>query len=178
MARSWRGRLVAVGLIAVAIGAGVWWINRSDAIPTKPPAGAPKVGDCWAVQPGAAARAMPWPGSAVPCTSAHTAEILHVGQVDHDLISKARSANGDDAKVARNLMFAQVRRACGAFGSTYLGGNWHNDRVTLLANWIEPASDGFFGCAIVQTTGPGGGTYVTRAGSIKGIGDGPAASGC
>jgi hypothetical protein len=178
MARSWRGRLVAVGLIAVAVGAGVWWINRSEPIPTRPPASAPKVGDCWAVQPAAAAKAMPWPGSAVPCGSAHSAEIFHVGQVDRDLISKARSAKGDDAKVARNLMFAEVRRACGAFGSTYLGANWHDDQVTLVANWIEPASNGFFGCALVQTTGPGGTTYVTRTGSLKGVGTGPLAIGC
>src|SRR3954453_22965371 len=102
MARSWRGRLVAGGLIAGGIGAGVWWINRSDPIPTKPPASAPKVGDCWSVQPAAAVKAMPWPGSAVACTSPPPPEVVHVGQVDHDLISRARAAKRDDAKVATN----------------------------------------------------------------------------
>ena len=178
MARSWRVRLVALGLLAVAVGAGVWWINRSEPIPTKPPANAPALGACWAVQPADAGQALPWPGSAVPCTSAHTAEVYHVGQVDRDLISRARGAKGDDATVATNLMYAQVRRACGVFASTYLGGNWHHDQLTLLANWIEPARDGFFGCALVQTTGPGGATYVTRTGSLKGIGDDPLAIGC
>src|SRR5256885_10965955 len=178
MARSWRGRLVAVGLIAVAVGAAVWWINRGEPIPTKPPANAPKVGDCWSVQPAAAVKAMPWPGSAVACTSAHTTEVFYVGQADHDLISRARAAKGEDAKVATNLMYAQVRRACGAFASTYLGGNWHDAQVSLLANWIEPARNGFFGCALVQTTGPGGATYVTRSRSLKGVGTGPLAIGC
>jgi hypothetical protein len=179
MSRSWRVRLVALGLIAVAVAAGVWWINRSEPIPTKPPATAPKVGACWAVQPSAAGHALPWPGSAVPCTSAHTAEVYHVGQVDHDLINRARAAKGDDAKLATNFMYAEVRRACGGFASTYLGTNWHRDQVTLLANWIEPARNGFFGCALVQVTGPGGNTYVTRTGSLKGTGDGgPLAIGC
>jgi hypothetical protein len=157
----------------------VWWINRGDPIPSKPPAHAPAVGACWTVDPAAAQHTLPWPGAAKPCTGAHTAEIFYVGQVDHDLISKARTAKGETVTVARNLMFAEVRRACGNFASVYLGGDWHHDQVSLLANWIEPASDGFFGCALVQTTGPGGTTYVTRSTSLKGSGDtGPLAIGC
>jgi hypothetical protein len=105
--------------------------------------------------------------------------VYHVGQVDHDLIERARVATGDDAKVAQNLMYAQVRRACGSFASVYLGGDWHRDQVTLLANWIRPANDGFFACALVQVTGPGGAEYVSRTGSLTGVGDsGPLAIGC
>ena len=179
MAGSWKGRLAAVAVLGLAAAGLVWWINRGTPIPTTPPASAPKVGACWAVSPAAAKGAMPWPGSPVPCTAAHTAEVYHVGQVDHDLISRARAAKGDDAKVAQNLMYAEVRRACGGFASVYLGGDWHRDQVTLLANWIAPARDGFFGCALVQVTGPGGAQYVTRTGSFKGAGDtGPLAIEC
>ena len=179
MARSWGPRLAAVGVLGLAAAGLVWWINRDTPIPSKPPAGAPTAGACWAVEPAAAKGAMPWPGAPVPCSSAHTAEVYHVGQVDHDLISRARAAKGDDAKMANNIMFAEVRRACGSFASVYLGGDWHRDQVTLLANWIAPARDGFFGCALVQVTGPGGTGYVTRVGSLKGIGDaGPLAITC
>ncbi len=176
--RSWGRRLAAIGVLGLAAAGLVYWINRGTPIPTKPPANAPKVGACWAVQPAAARGELPWPGSPVPCGSAHTAEVYHVGQVDHDLISRSRG-KGDDAKVATNLMFAQARRACGAFASVYLGGNWHRDQVTLLANWIAPGRDGFFGCALAQVTGPGGADYVTRTSSLKGVGDdGALAIGC
>ncbi len=158
MTRLWRTRLLAVGVLALLAVAVVWWTSRGEPIPSKPPANAPAVGGCWAVEPAAAKHTLPWPGTARDCSSAHTAEIYHVGQVDHGLISKAREAKGEAAKVATNLMFAQVRRACG---------------------WIEPARDGFFGCALVQTTGPGGAGYVTRTGSLKGAGDtGPLAISC
>jgi Septum formation len=178
MARSWGGRLAAVGVLGLTAAGLVWWINRSTPIPSTPPANAPKVGACYAVPPAVARGPLPWPGSPVPCGAAHTAEVYHVGQVDHDLISRSRG-KGDDAKVATNLMFAEVRRACGAIASGYLGGDWHRDQVTLLANWITPARDGFFGCALAQVTGPGGADYVTRTGTLKGAGDsGPLAIGC
>jgi Septum formation len=179
MARSWRRRLAAVAVLGLAVAGLVWWINRGTPIPTRPPASAPKVGACWAVTPSAAKGTLPWPGSPVPCGAAHTAEVYHVGQVDHDLINRARDAKGDEAKVAQNLMYAEVRRACGGFASVYLGGDWHRDQVTLVANWIAPARDGFFGCALAQVTGPGGAVYVTRTGSLKGAGDaGPLAIDC
>jgi hypothetical protein len=178
MAGSWRNRLAAVGVLGVAALGFVWWINRSGSIPSRPASDAPAVGSCWAVQPATAKGQLPWSGSEVRCSSAHTAEVYHVGQVDHDLISRSRG-KGDDATVAQGLMYAQARRACGAFASVYLGGDWHRDQVTLVANWIRPAADGFFGCALVQVTGPGGAEYVTRTGSLKGVGDtGPLAVSC
>ncbi len=179
MARISRSRLLSLGVLAVLVGGAVWYINRTEPIPSKPPAGAPKAGTCFQVSPDQAQQAMPWPGGPVGCGSAHTAEVYFVGQVDHDLINQARKAKGDTAKVAMNLMFAEVRRACGAFASDYLGGDWHRNQLTLLANWITPAGNGFFGCALVQVTGPGGNTYVTRTASVKGVGEsGPLAIGC
>src|SRR2546430_3126296 len=139
-----RGRLVAVGLIAVAVGAGVWWITGGEPIPTKPPANAPKVGDCWSVQPAAAVKAMPWPGSAVACTSAHTTEVFYVGQADHDLISRARAAKGEDAKVATNLMYAQVRRGHRTVPSPPPRRNWHHPHARPLPTPSAPAPAGRF----------------------------------
>ncbi len=165
---AWRTRLLllaAVALVAVGV---LWWINRAPSIPEHPPASAPAVGSCWTVSPQTAKRALPWPGKPVNCAGPHTAEVYHVGQVDRDLVSRARGAKGDDQKVAVNLMYAQARRACGAFGSTYLGADWHGVEVALLANWIEPARDGFFACAVAQAADPGGDHFVTRTATIKG----------
>lgn len=174
-----RGRLLAIGLFAVVVFMAVWWINRGEPIPSKPPAGAPPVGACFAVTPEQAQNTMPWPGGARACGSAHTAEVYRVGQVDHELISKARSAKGDEAKIAANLMLAEARRACTASASDYLGANWRAEQVTVLATWVTPWSDGFFGCALAQETGPAGDTYVTRTGSLKGLGTaGQLAIGC
>jgi len=179
MARMSRGRLTAIAVFAVLVGGAVWWINRSEPIPTKPPANAPKAGECWAIPSDQTPKAMPWPGGPVSCSSAHTAEMVQVGQVDRELTSKARVATGDDAKIAQGLMYAEARRACTESADRYLGTSWHRLQVTLLAAWIDPAGSGFYGCALAQITGPGGNTYVTRTGSLKGIGDGgPLTIGC
>jgi hypothetical protein len=170
MRRSWRTRLIGIGVIAVLAAAVVWWINRDEPIPDQPPSSAPKVGSCATVSPQTAKKAMPWPGKPVDCADRHTAEVYHVGQVDRDLIARARAKSGDDRTVAVNLMYAQARRACGALGTTYLGADWHASRVALLANWIDPVRNGFFGCAVVEVAGPGGDPYVTRTGSLKGKG--------
>lgn len=181
MQRSWRTRLVGVAVIAALAGVVVWWINRGEPIPDRPPSTAPAVGTCWTVGPQTAKKAMPWPGKPVDCAGPHTAEVYHVGQVDHDLIQRARARSGDDRTVAVNLMYAQARRACGALGTRYLGTDWHGTRVALLANWVDPvapdpledpaiATAGFFGCAVTEVTGPGGESFVTRTGSLKGKG--------
>jgi hypothetical protein len=165
-------RWVGVALIVIAAGAGglIWWTNRSAPIPSKPPAGAPKVGSCWQVDAATARTAMPWEARSTGCDAAHTAEVYHVGQVDHSLISKARAATGSDVKLGTNLMYAQARRACGVFASTYLGDDWHKAQVTVVANWIRPQEDGFFGCALVQTGDPAGQQFVSRSTSLRGAG--------
>ena len=59
----------------------------------------------------------------------------------------------------------------GSFASVYLGADWHQVQVALLANWVKPARDGFFGCALAQVNDPGGTRYVGRTKSLKGAGD-------
>lgn len=167
MAGPWRTRLIGIGVVAVVAIGVVWWINRDAPIPDQPPKGAPGVGTCWTVSPKTAQRAYPWPGKAVDCAGPHTAEVYHVGQADKDLVKRSRAKSGEDRTVAVNLMYAQARRACAAFATKYLGGDWHGTQVALIADWITPATDGFFGCAMAQDTGPGGDTYVTRKGSLR-----------
>ena len=48
----------------------------------------------------------------------------------------------------------------------FLGGNWHESKVQILASWITPAADGFFGCAVAPVTGPAGDEFATREGSL------------
>src|SRR2546423_5450532 len=167
MARSWRTRLVFVAVVAAAVAVGVWWINQGDPIPDHRPASAPKVGSCWTVSPQTARRALPWPGRPVDCAGPHTAEVYHVGQVDRDLVQRARAASGDDRTVAVNLMYAQARRACGAFGSAYLGGDWHATRLALIASWVQPSTNGFFGCAVAQAGHPGGEGFGPRPARLR-----------
>jgi hypothetical protein len=166
----WRIGLAVLVVAVLAVAGVVAWVNRDEPIPTAVPAGAPKVGSCWTVDAATARGALPWPAGQVDCAQPHTAEVYHVGQVDHDLIGHARGAKGDETTIATNLMYAQARRACNAFGSTYLGADWHQDQVTLLANWINPTRDGFFACALAQSGDPGGTRYVSRTGSLKGAG--------
>jgi hypothetical protein len=167
MARSWRIGLVLLAVAALGTAVAVWWFNRAEAIPEHPPATAPGVGTCWKLDREAAKHELPWPGKPVDCAADFTVEVFHVGQVDRELISRARDAKGDERTVAVNLMHAQARRACGALASRYLGADWHSLRVTLLADWIEPARDGFFGCAVAQVADPGGDRFVTRRGTLK-----------
>jgi hypothetical protein len=166
MSRRTVGMLAAIVAAVVAVGAVMWWLNRPDPIPSAIPAGAPRVGSCWRVDPAAARESFPWKGTAVPCSAGHTAEVFHVGQVDHDLVKRGREG-GTNGTVARNLMLAEVRRACGTFASTFLGDNWHRSQVTLLADAISPERDGFFGCALAQTVDPAGNQFVTRTASLK-----------
>jgi hypothetical protein len=153
-----------VGVVAL-VGAAMWWFNRPDPVASTP-AAAPAVGSCWQVEPAAAAKAFPWPGAATSCTARHTAEVYYVGQADHDLVRQSRGT-GDNAKIAANLMLAEVRRACGGFASDYLGNSWHQARVTILADWIGAQRDGFFGCALAETTDAGGTHFASRTASLK-----------
>jgi hypothetical protein len=167
MARSWRMGLVLLAVAALGTAGVVWWVNRAGAaIPEHPPASAPGVGTCWKLDKAAATRSLPWPGKPVDCAGDFAVEVFHVGQVDRELVSRARDAKGDERTVAVNLMHAEARRACGVLASRYLGADWHSLRVTLLANWIEPARDGFFACAVAQVADPGGDRLVTRRGTL------------
>ena len=141
---------------------------------SKVPMTAPALGSCWQVEPAAAAKAFPWSGAA-SCAGPHTAEVYYVGQADHDLVRRSRG-DGDNATIAANLMLAEVRRACGGFASAYLGASWHQTRVTILADWIAaPAEagetaaqrDGFFGCALAETTDAAGTRFASRSASLK-----------
>jgi hypothetical protein len=134
-------------------------------VPSRTPSTAPALGSCWQVEPAAAAKAFPWTG-AVSCTAAHTAEVYYVGQADHDLVRRSRGTD-ENARIAANLMLAEVRRACGAFASTYLGDSWHNAQVAIVADWVGSQRDGFFGCALAQTTDAAGTRYATRTASMR-----------
>lgn len=175
MSRRVRVVIAAVAVLAVA-GSLSWWATRGSAVPvpTVAPVGTPRVGSCWDVTGDTARLALPWPGDPVSCQGTFTAEVYHVGQVNHELIKKEWKAKGDDKKVADNLMYAEVRRACGTFATRYLGRDWHTAQVTVLANWIKPARDGFFACAVAQVADPGGTRLVSRTGSLHGLfaGDG------
>lgn len=165
MSRRWGLLLAAIVLVVALVGAAMWWFNRPDPVPSGTPSTAPAVGSCWQVEPAAAAKPFPWTGAA-SCAAAHTAEVYYVGQADHDLVRRSRGTD-ENAKVAANLMLVEVRRACGAFASTYLGDNWHNARVTIAADWIGSRRDGFFGCALAQTLDAAGTRFVTRTVSMK-----------
>jgi hypothetical protein len=149
---------VAVALVAAA---GAYWLTRPAAGDAgAPPKGAPKPGSCWSVGEAAARGTFPWPGAAVACTGPHTTEVFHVGRVDPNL-------GGDDAKLRQNLMYAQARRACTVLASAFLGGDWHGARVTVLADWVAPARQGHFGCAVAESADPAGTRFVTRTASLR-----------
>jgi hypothetical protein len=170
-----RARLgIAAVVLVLLVAALVWWTHRPEPAKDKVTDKAPAVGSCWTVDLATARTNLPWQGSAVNCRAAHTVEVVQVAQVDHALIEKSRSAEGDEKKITDNLMYAEARRACGIAASTYLGSSWHRAQVTVLADWIKPASDGFFGCALAQTSDPGGQRVVTTDRSFRGLlaGDG------
>ena len=160
--------LVAAALVLILAGVAFWWFSRPEKIATSAPAGTPAVNSCWDVDEATARAAFPWKGSAVDCTASHTVEVYYIGQADADLIRQDHKAKGDDKTIADNLMYAQVRIACGDFASVQLGGNWHSGRVAVVANWVDPARDGFFGCALAQVADPAGKHFVARTASLKG----------
>ncbi|HKT02586.1 MAG TPA: septum formation family protein [Rugosimonospora sp.] len=167
-----RKRLIigAAVVVVAAAAVAIWFATRPPPVSAKMPAAAPAVGTCWSVDSATAQGTLPWSGGAVSCSAAHTAEIILTGQVDRTLVRQSRSGDTDQAKVARSLMYGLARRSCGQAASTYLGGSWHSDQVTVLASWIAPARDGFYGCALAQTSDPGGKALVSRSSSLKGVG--------
>ncbi|MET7420333.1 septum formation family protein [Dactylosporangium sp. NPDC005555] len=159
--------LLIVGVLAL-LGGGAYWLLRDGdrKIPDTAPAAAPKVGSCWKVDAAGVKAAFPWAGGPVDCAAAHTVEVFHVGQAGKDLLHRLDDAEGEDIKITQNLLYAQARRACVVEGTAFLGGNWHESRIQILASWIAPATDGFFGCAVAPVTGPAGDEFTAREGSL------------
>jgi hypothetical protein len=161
-------RVLLIVVVLALIGGGAYWLLRdtSRKIPHTPPAGAPQVGSCWKVDAAGAKGAFPWAGGPVDCAGPHTVEVFHVGQAGDDMLHRLDEAEGENVKIAQNLLYAQARRACVVQGTAFLGGNWHESKVQILASWITPATDGFFGCAVAPVTGPAGDEFVSREGSL------------
>jgi hypothetical protein len=158
---------LAVLVVAAALVAGgSYWLTRPDKVSAERPGDAPAAGSCWNVDEKAVAGAMPWPGRPVDCAARHTAEVFLVGQVDRELAAKAAAAKGDEAKLQQNLMYAQARRGCLAVAPEYLGGAWRASRVQVVASWIRPARNGFFGCAVVEAAAPGSKRIVPRTAGL------------
>src|SRR6266436_3203639 len=91
-------------VVIVIVGAVLWLANRYPSIPTTTPNSAPAVRSCWNVDSATIGRQLPWSGSPVACTAAHTAEIVSVGQVDQRLVRTAQKAKGQDATVNSFVM--------------------------------------------------------------------------
>jgi hypothetical protein len=168
--------LLVAALVVVLAGGAFWWLRRPEQIPTRAPAGAPAIGSCWSVASAEAAGAFPWSGSPVPCTDNHTVEIYYLGQVDAALIRQQHRAKGSDRTIADNLMYAQVRIACGNFASVHLGGSWHTGRVRVVADWVTPVRDGFFACGLAEVADAAGDRFVGRTTGLKGALAGDAAA--
>ncbi|MGI5246558.1 septum formation family protein [Dactylosporangium sp. CA-139066] len=164
-------RVAIVLAVLALIGGGVYWMyerGQGRDIPSTPPAGAPAEGTCYQVDAAGAKAALPWDGRPVDCAGAHTVELFHVGQVGKDLLHRLDDAKGEDVKIAQALLYAQARRACLVTGPIFLGGGWHEAKVQIIASWIKPATDGFFGCAVAEVTGPTGDRFAQHTGSLKG----------
>jgi hypothetical protein len=163
-------RVVLIAVVLALLGGGAYWLLRGGDrdIPSAPAAGAPKAGSCWKIDAAGAKAAFPWPGDPVDCAGAHTVEVFHVGQVGADLLHRLDKAKGDDVTITQNLLYAQARRACLIQGPIFLGGGWHEARVQIIASWIKPATDGFFGCGLAEVTGPTGDQFAMHEGSLGG----------
>ncbi|HEY9482551.1 MAG TPA: septum formation family protein [Micromonosporaceae bacterium] len=163
-------------VVIVVVGTALWLANRSAPIPTTTPKAAPAVRSCWNVDSATIGRQLPWSGSPVACSAAHTAEIVSVGQVDQQLVRTAQKAKGQDATVNSFLMAAGARAACLDKAGSYVGGAWRGAQLTVYPDFVAPAKDGFFACVIAQVADPGGQRLVTRTASLAGVLSGPGAA--
>ena len=166
---------IAVVVIAV-VGTVLWLANRSTPVSTTVPKVAPAVRSCWNVDSATIGRQLPWSGSPIACTAAHTAEIVSVGQVDQRLVRTAQKANGQDATVNSFVMATSARAACLEKVGSYVGGAWRGAQLTVYPDFVAPAKDGFFACVIAQVADPGGQRLVTRTASLAGALSGPGAA--
>jgi hypothetical protein len=158
---------IAVVVIAI-VGSALWLANRSTPVPTTAPTTAPAVRSCWNVEDARIGGQLPWPGSAVACTSPHTAEIVSIGQVDQRLVRTAQKAKGQDATVNSFVMATGARAACLDKVGSYVGGAWRGAQLTVYPDFVTPARDGFFACVVAQVADPGGQRLVTRTASLAG----------
>jgi|GEM_PF-2619055 len=163
-------------VVIVIVGTVLWLANRSTPIPTTLPTAAPAVRSCWSVDGSTIGHQLPWPGSPVACTAAHTAEIVSVGQVDRKLVRTAQKATGQDATVNSFVMATGARAACLDKVGSYVGGAWRGAQLTVYPDFVAPAKDGFFACVIAQVADPGGQRLVTRTASLAGALSGPGAA--
>jgi Septum formation len=167
----------AIGVVVIVIvGTVLWLANRTPSIPTTTPKAAPVARSCWNVDSATIGRQLPWSGSSVACTAAHTAEIVSVGQVDRQLVRTAQKAKGQDATVNSFVMATSARAACLDKVGSYVGGAWRGAQLTVYPDFVAPAKDGFFACVIAQVADPGGQRLVTRTASLAGALTGPAAA--
>ena len=166
---------IAVVVIAV-VGTVLWLANRSTPVSTTVPKVAPAVRSCWNVDSATIGRQLPWSGSPIACTAAHTAEIVSVGQVDQRLVRTAQKAKGQDATVNSFVMATSARAACLEKVGSYVGGAWRGAQLTVYPDFVAPAKDGFFACVIAQVADPGGQRLVTRTASLAGALSGPGAA--
>ena len=163
-------------VVIVVVGTVLWLANRSTPVPTTVPKAAPPVRSCWNVDSAMIGAQLPWSGSPVACTAAHTAEIVSVGQVDQRLVRTAQKAKGQDATVNSFVMVTSARAACLDKVGSYVGGAWRGAELSVYPDFVAPAKDGFFACVIAQVADPGGQRLVTRTASLAGALSGPGAA--
>jgi Septum formation len=158
----------AIALVVLAAVSGVlWWLNRST-IPTQPPSTEPAVGTCWNVDADTASGVAPWHGAPVDCNGPHTIEVFYAGQVDRAIVKKERSASGQDKQALDVIMVGAARAGCTATAKQFLGDSARGERVAVLPDFVKPATDGFYVCAMAEAVGPNNDVFLTRAGSMKG----------
>lgn len=161
---------IAIAVVVVAAASGLyWWFSRPDPVPATPPSSTPAIGSCWTVNGIEAAGLLPWSGQPVDCAGAHTVEVFHTGQVDHALVRTQRTAKGRDRQINTLLMTAEARAGCTARVTAFLGGSPRGARITVLPDFIRPADDGFYACAVAETGDPTGATVLPRQGSLRGV---------
>lgn len=159
----------AIALVILAVVSAVfWWFNRSVSVPTTAPSTTPAVGSCWNLDVSTATGQAPWGGKPVDCASPHTVEVFFAGQVDQALVRNQKKSSGQQKQVNTLVMAGEARAGCTVKGQNFLGDSPRGARVAVLPDFVRPADDGFYVCAMAQSTGPNNQSFVTRTTSIKG----------
>jgi hypothetical protein len=158
---------IAVVILAV-ISVALWWFNRSAAVPTAAPSNTPAVGSCWNLDVRTATGRAPWDGKPVPCNAPHTIEVFYTGAVDRKLARNQRNAKGQSKQLNTLLMAGEARYGCTAKAQQFLGDSPRGEQVAVLPDFMKPTDDGFYVCAMAQSTSPNNEAYVTRTSSLAG----------